>query len=261
MSGNDVFAVKIATGFPRNIGLGLPTSNGLMVVIDATTGVPLCLLLDEGYLTDLRTAIAGAIAAKHMLPSGADTIGIVGTGVQARLQSELVTRVTGLRRVAIWGRRLEQAEILAAELRQIGLDAVAVPALERLCAMAHVVITATTARGPLITDAMARSNVRIVAVGADAPGKQEIQASLVARMDILLADSVDQCVAHGELGWAFRERLIARSDVGELGAVLASSIDIPDDKSVLVDLTGLGVQDLQIAISVWQRLRRGVQQR
>ena len=258
MVGIDVFAVKIATGFPHNGARGLPTSNGLMMILDATTGAPLCLLLDEGHLTDIRTAIAGGVAAKRILPRGADTLGIVGTGIQGRLQAELAARATGIRRIAIWGRRGERADALAAELRATGLDAFAVPALDQLCAVSQVVITATLSRAPLITEAMATPRMRLVTVGADAPGKQEVESSVVARMDIRVADSIDQCFDHGELGWAFREGLIGRADVVELGAMLANPNAIPDDSSVLVDLTGLGVQDLQIANSVWQRLRIGV---
>jgi ornithine cyclodeaminase len=255
MSGGDVFAIKIATGFPQNAAQGRRSSNGMMALFDAHNGEPCALLLDEGYLTDMRTAIAGAIAVDLIRPRRAKTIGIVGTGIQARLQAQMTARLTGLKRFSLWGRDAGKAQALAAELRSGGLDAVASATLEQLCRTAEVIITTTTATEPLLTSGMVAPNARIVAVGADAPGKQEIDTALVGQIDRVIADSIAQCLDHGELSWAYRAGLLKRDEVSELGTLLASPFNSDMEQSILVDLTGLGVQDLQIATSVWHRLR------
>jgi ornithine cyclodeaminase len=97
------YVVKIASGFHDNPNLGLPAGNGLMLLFDKQTGAPLSILLDEGYLTDLRTAAAGCIAAKYLAPKNISCIGIVGTGGQAYYQLKLLSFVTKCRKVMIWG--------------------------------------------------------------------------------------------------------------------------------------------------------------
>jgi len=107
--GDDTFTVKLATGFYRNPDLGLPSSNGMMLVFSSRTGEPLALLQDEGYLTDLRTAAAGAVAARLLAPKHIERIGIVGAGTQAHLQLDLLQSVTSCRRALAWARRPEKA--------------------------------------------------------------------------------------------------------------------------------------------------------
>lgn len=254
MSGSDVFVVKIASGFPRNPRLGLRASDGLMIVLDTATGSPLGLLLDEGHLTDFRTAIAGGLAAALVRPADCPAIGIVGTGIQARLQAELVARATSIKQVVIWGRDAAKASSLAEDLNAVGLTAEPVADIETLCRRTRLVITTTPARAPLLTRANTVPGMRIVAVGADAPGKQEVESELVGAMDLLVADSSAQCLDHGELSWSYRSGDLDPSRVIELGQLLADPPSLDEASSALVDLTGLGIQDLQIAAAVWRSL-------
>jgi ornithine cyclodeaminase/alanine dehydrogenase-like protein (mu-crystallin family) len=252
----DVFAVKIASTFAGNTKIGLRTSDGMMLLFNAHTGEPLALLEDRGWLTDLRTAIAGAIATKAILPNDARTIGVVGTGIQAELHATLAAEHCDIRRVVLWGRRHEEAERLALELTSDRLNVQSVASLEELASVADVVITTTPARMPLLTSGMFERPPRIVAVGADAPGKQELASDLTASMTVLVADSVEQCLDHGELSRPYRDGLLAAERVTELGSLLANPVSFSDGESVLVDLTGVGVQDLQIAEAVWTELSR-----
>jgi len=254
IEGGDVFAVKIAAGFAANAERGLPTSNGMMMLFSALTGEPLALLQDEGWLTDLRTGIAGAIAARAIASPGASTIGIVGTGIQARLQAELAAGHCSASRIAVWGRRAEQAARLAAELAREGFPATAVASLEALAEQADVVITTTPATTPMLTHDMFPGVARIVAVGADAPGKQELTSELTASMDIWIADAIAQCLDHGELARPYADRLIPAVRVQELGRHLAAPETFRPTDRILVDLTGVGIQDLQIASAVWSGL-------
>jgi ornithine cyclodeaminase len=247
LNGDDVFVFKIATSFYRNPNIGLPSSNGMMIIVSARTGENLALLNDRGYLTDLRTAMAGAIAARAIARSDAATLGIVGTGIQARMQAEQVSRALGIRTVVVWGRNPERRDALASD---IGGEAVDLP---ELCALADIIVTATPSDRPLLSAEMVRPGTRIVAVGADSPGKQELETALVAKARIIV-DSRPQCVAHGEAGWAVRAGLVREDSLMELGALLASPVWFGEDEIVIADLTGVAVQDVAIAKCVWTSL-------
>lgn len=256
MHGQDCFVVKVATGFPHNAAQGQPTSNGMMLLLDATTGTPQCLLRDAGWLTDMRTAIAGALAAELLRPAKGDTLGIVGTGVQGALQARMAAHRRGFSTLLVWGRRYPQARQLAAELCAEGIRARAVSSLDELARASDVLITTTPSCTPLLQADMFERHARIVAVGADSPGKQELAIPLTAAMDVLIADSIDQCLDHGELAGAFAQGRIKRTQVAAFGQYLAEATPIPDDQSALIDLTGLGIQDLQIALAVCNTLAK-----
>lgn len=247
LAGDEVFVVKVATGFYRNPDRGLPASNGFMAVLSAHTGEVLALLHDEGYLTDQRTAMAGAIAARAIARSGSRTLGIVGAGVQAHLQGKLIARLLGLDTVLVWARNAERAEALAGKL-----DGHAVQ-LTDLCRRADVIVTTTPSTEPLLMTDMVRAGTRIVAVGADSPGKRELDPRILGRARVIV-DSRSQCVDHGEAGWAVRSGLIEAASLIELGTLLTSPIAFQDHEIVVADLTGVAVQDVAIARSVWSRL-------
>ncbi len=247
LAGDSVFVIKVATGFYRNTERDLPPSNGFMAVLSAQTGMVLALLHDEGFLTDQRTAMAGAIAARAIARSGSKTLGIVGAGVQARLQGKLMTRVLGLESVLVWARRPESAQALADEL---GAKATTLP---DLCAQADLIVTTTPSREPLLSSDMIGRGARIVAVGADSPGKRELDPRILARGRVIV-DSRAQCVDHGEAGWAVRAGLMAPDSALELGTLLAAPVAFAEHEIVVADLTGVAVQDVAIARSVWSRI-------
>lgn len=249
MIGDDVFVFKIATSFYRNPALGLSSSNGFMIVVSAGTGEPLALLKDQGYLTDMRTALAGAISARAILRPGSTVLGIVGTGIQARMQALAIRRLIGLSEVLVHGRDAAKAAALAAELGGRAVD------LPDLCARADLIATTTPSTTPLLRAEMVRPGTRIVAMGADTPGKQELETGLVARARVIV-DSRAQCVDHGEAGWAVRAGLIAPETLIELGALLERPIAFAPQEIVVADLTGVAVQDIAIAKTVWERLAK-----
>jgi ornithine cyclodeaminase len=242
-----VFVVKVATSFYRNDALGLSSSNGFMTVISARTGEVQAVLHDRGYLTDQRTAMAGAIAARAIVRPGSKTLGVVGAGTQARLQARLIARRLGLSTVLVWARNDRAASALAADVHGSAVS------LSELCARADMIVTTTPSTAPLIMNDMIRPCTRIVAVGADSPGKQELDPAILARARVIV-DSLAQCVAHGEAGWAVRGGLIEAASLVELGTLLKAPIDFGQDEIVVADLTGVAVQDVEIAKSVWFRL-------
>jgi ornithine cyclodeaminase len=242
---DDVYVVKVASSFYRNPALGLASSNGFMAVISARTGEMLALLHDKGHLTDQRTAMAGAVAARAIVRPGSSVLGIVGAGTQARLQAQLIARRLGF--ALVWARKEHAAAALAA-----GIGGAAV-GLRELCARADLIVTTTPSTEPLLTSDMIQPGKRIVAVGADSPGKQELEAAILARARVVV-DSRAQCVDHGEAGWAVRAGLIRPQVLIELGALLNEPIAFGRDEIVVADLTGVAVQDVAIAKSVWQQL-------
>src|SRR5262249_40112459 len=149
--GLPAFAVKVASGFYANPKAGLPASSGLMVVLSAETGWPEALLLDNAYLTEVRTALAGAIAAKYLAPATVETAGVIGVGMQARFQLRALKLVRDFRRVVAFGRRPEAVRGFVAEVSE-ELQVEVVPARDPadVARRSTVVVTATAAREPLL---------------------------------------------------------------------------------------------------------------
>ena len=254
--GGDHYVVKIASGFPGNRDLGIGTSNGMMILFDQRTGEVAALLLDEGYLTDVRTAAAGALASSAMAPSSVDRIGIIGTGVQARMQLEQASRAVGCGQASVWGRNPDHVDRFIADFEDSDLTVESASDVRSMLESCGVVITCTSSADPLVISDWVRPGTHITAVGSDTPEKQELDAALLGRADHVIVDSMDQGRLRGEVAHALRGGVIQECDVTELGAVLndPSRGRRSDDEITIADLTGVAVQDLRIAESVARAL-------
>jgi len=253
------FCIKVATGFYNNSASGLPVNNGLVLVMSSQTGAPLALLQDDGHLTSVRTAAAGALAASMVsgvvsgMVSGTFRLGIVGTGHQAGLQARWISAHCNISELTVWGRSQQKAEALAASLKGAAPVIKCAGSVSELCAQSRVILTATPATTPLIAAQDIRPGHHIVAIGADSPGKQELHPEILGLADFIYTDDHDQCLHHGEFGHGVRAGVInAQSDLsfGKSLADPAGNPLTPDSVSV-VDLTGLGAQDLAIASLVY----------
>jgi ornithine cyclodeaminase len=247
LRGDDVFVVKLTNSFYRNDSLGLPTGNGFNAVVSARTGAVEAILHDKGQLTDIRTAATGALAARAIARPGSATLGIVGAGMQARLQAKWIARALGITRLLIWSRDGAKAEAFAAEM---GAETATI---EALCAAADIIVTTTPATDPLVPAALVRPGTRIIAIGADAPGKRELDVSIFQGAHVI-CDSRAQCIDHGETSWAVAAGLVREDALIELGELFAASRRFPEDETVIVDMTGVAIQDLQISKAVWARI-------
>jgi ornithine cyclodeaminase len=256
VKGGDVFVIKVAAGFPQNSARGLPTGDGCMLVFDSHTGFLRAVLLDRSRLTDLRTAAAGAVAARALAPKSVSRIGIFGTGVQARLQPMMLMHVTSCRDLALYGRSAERAAACAADLGALGFRVTVCKTAEEVAAGSELIVTTTASRAAHFRAAAVRPGTHITGVGADAPGKQELDAALFARAEVVAADSIAQCADHGDLAPALAAGAITLDRVRELGAVLANPAlgRTSEDQISIADLTGVAVQDIVIASHVLQRL-------
>ena len=252
IAGDAVFAVKIAAGFYDNPAKGLPSSTGVVLVFSALTGQREALLADEGYLTDLRTGLGGAVASLALCRADAKRFVIVGSGTQAYWLARSLLHLAPGAEIAIWGRDADRAAALVARVP----GTTVAPDLEQACRAADVILTATPAAQPLIRADWVRPGCHITAIGADSPGKQELETALVARADLRVADNIAQSLDHGEFAHARAAGLIGPGDCLELGAVLAGSPGrrAPDDITI-ADLTGVATQDIAMARLVLTRAK------
>lgn len=251
VSGVPYIAIKIASGFYDNPQHGLPAGSAMIVLLSADTGFCEAVLLDNSYLTDLRTGLAGAVAARYLAPSQVDTVGVIGTGVQARYQVECLALLRQFSKLRVWGRSHEHAKRYADDMAaRHGFDVTVCDAPDDVANDAQVVITCSASCEPLLTAAALHPGLHITAVGADFPGKQELDAEILRRADIVVCDRLSQCRANGELQHLVVDgELPAGLEVIELGELTTGARQgrTADAQVTVCDLTGTGVQDTAIA--------------
>ncbi len=251
--GSKGFAVKVATGFYRNAALGLPNSSGVVLYLDSQTGQSRALFVDNGYLTDLRTALAGAVAAKQLAPAGDANVGIIGTGIQARWQLRAIAAVRKVEQVFVFGRSVAATQAYINEMQSaISGSFHRADTVEDLVRDSNLVVTTTPSREPLIKVEHLHAGLHITAMGSDGPGKQELHPGVVEQADMVVCDSYEQCKRVGELQWAD----VPRESVIELGELTSGTkkARINNSQISICDLTGTGAQDSAIAEYVFSAL-------
>jgi ornithine cyclodeaminase len=251
---DDYYVIKIASGFYDNPKLGLPSSNGLMLLFYQKTGDLLCILLDQGHLTDTRTAVAGAIAAKYLAPKHVERIGIVGTGIQARLQLKYLDQIVPCHDVLVWGRGGPQLFRYQSEMEGHGYRIETTQETADILRTCNLVVTCTPSTEPLLALADLRSGTHITAVGSDTPHKQELDTAILGRADLVVADSISQCLERGEIYQAIRSGQIVERDLLELGQIIHGQAAgrTNEEQVSIADLTGVAVQDIAIATAVYK---------
>lgn len=257
--GFDGFAIKVSPGFFDNPKLGLASLNGLMILFSAKTGLVEALYLDNGYLTDIRTAAAGAVAARHMAPENVETAGVIGTGVQARLQMQAAHLVRPFKRVLVHGRDLEKAALCAADLQAaLGVEAEVVSDPAELVARSQLVVTTTPAREPVIKADWLHPGLHITAMGSDQTEKNEIEPAALITADAYVCDRVSQCEVSGELEAALAAGAWTKGTPAELGEVITGTKPGRRQETdiTICDLTGTGAQDTAIASFVRRQFDR-----
>ena len=252
IAGDDHYVVKIASGFYGNPALGLPSGNGTMLVFAQATGVLETVLLDEGHLTDVRTAAAGAVAARHLAPADIEAIGIVGTGVQARLQLAHLRPVVACRRVVLCGRTPARLDACRRDMEAMGFAVETTTVAADVAARCRLIVTTTAATAPLLRAADVRPGTHISAIGSDTPHKQELECAILARASRVVVDAIPQCRLRGEAHKAIAAGAIGEDKLEEIGGIILGrrpGRTVADDITVF-DSTGVAVQDIQIATAV-----------
>jgi ornithine cyclodeaminase len=252
IKGGEYYVIKIASGFYGNAAFGLPSGNGLMLLFRQKTGELASILLDQGHLTDVRTAVAGAIAAKHLAPKNVERIGIVGAGTQARLQLRHLRTVVACRDALVAGLTEDEVVRYKQDLEHDGFRVATTLDPSEILPACNLVVTATPSTQPLLHAGELRPGAHITAVGSDTPFKQELDVEILARADVIVADSIAQCRDRGEIHKALDTKAITPDKLVELGDVIAGRAPGRRSESdiTVADLTGVAVQDIQIATAI-----------
>jgi len=254
----DMFAVKVASGFYNNSNLNLPTNNGLVLLFSSITGQPEALLQDEGLLTSACTAAAGALAAGIVKTNSDDVLGIIGSGEQAKKQAIWICKYLGLSQIRIWARSQKKSHKLAKTLNSQSLNCSVAETTTDLCEECRIVVTTTPSTTPVLYSKDIVNSTHIVAIGADSPGKQELDPEILKRANIIITDDHIQCLNHGEFGAAIRETYVLPNSDVSLGSFLSTERKLKFNENTIsvVDLTGMGIQDLAIATLIYQKISK-----
>jgi ornithine cyclodeaminase len=254
-------AIKIASGFFQNPDIGLPSQSGQMLVVSAETGFLEAVLLDNGYLTQVRTAAAGAIAAKYLAPDGVETVGVFGCGVQARYQMEALMLVKPYKRILMYSIDTEQRkQDFVKDMKQrLGVEVEYVGSGAELVSRCGIVVTTTPARKGYFEAGWVHPGLHITCMGSDAEDKQELKGGVFAKADIIACDLKSQSFRLGELRGAKEEGFVSEATtVYEIGQIIAGGKSARTDKDqvTICDLTGVGVQDTMIALMAYEIAKR-----
>ena len=250
IEGLDSYAVKVASAFFNNPKLGLQSSTGLMILLDSQTGFIKSVLLDKGYLTDVRTAIAGAIAAKHLSNHDSTKAGIIGAGLQAKLQLEALTLVRKINTAYIWSRDSFKTNKFVEQINNLNVNLEVCSSAEEVLQKSEIVVTTTPSKSPLIKSDWLKKGLHITAMGSDAEQKNELDPVIIKQCDLYVPDSVSQTAILGELHHALEKNIVSSDyNYDELGnVILNSNLGRKNKDDITVcDLTGTGVQDTAIA--------------
>jgi len=249
------FAAKTNANFPNNPAAhGLPTIQGVIVLADAEVGTPLA-ILDSMEITTLRTGAATAVAAKYLAREDARTVGLIGCGNQGWVQLRALRRVRPLTAVRVYDRDRSRAEELARALGpELGLTIDVANDPAAAARTSDIVVTCTSARQPILGLADVAPGTFVAAVGADNPEKQEIAPALLAASRVVV-DVLEQAATLGDLHHAIAAGVMTRSDVTELGQIVAGRAAPPKGASdvTVFDSTGMALQDVAAAAAVYER--------
>ncbi len=253
---DDYYVVKIASGFFESPSSNRYTSNGLMLLFKKGTGELACTLLDECHLTNVRTAAAGAVVAKYLAPKQVDCIGIMGAGTQGRMQLEFLESVIDCKDVMVWGMNQKELDEYRADMEPLGFSIRTTLRAEDIAAHCNLIVTATPSKSPILSADLIRKGTHITAMGSDTPEKNELDPRILQKADIVVADSISQCLLRGEIHQALKSGVLEKERIVELGNVIVDPElqRTSEEQITIADLTGVAVQDIQIAKAVYHAL-------
>ncbi len=253
---DDYYVIKIASGFFESPQSNRYTSDGLLLLFKKGTGELACTLLDECYLTNVRTAAAGAVVAKYLAPKNVDCIGIVGAGTQGRMQLEFLDSVIDCKDVMVWGMNQKELDEYKEDMELVGYNVRTTLKAEDVPAHCNLIVTATPSKSPLLSADLIRQGTHITAMGSDTPEKNELDPRILQKADIIVADSISQCLLRGEIHQALKAGVLEKERVVELGNVIVNPNlqRTSEEQTTIADLTGVAVQDIQIAKAVYHAL-------
>jgi ectoine utilization protein EutC len=260
VQGLEHIAIKVGAGFFDNHKIGLPNSPAMMTTVSARTGMATAVLLDNAYLTDVRTGAAGAVAAKYLAPDPVYTAGVVGTGAQGRYQIQGLACVRKFDRLLAYDLDSQRLAAYVHDMqKRLDIPVQAADSVQQLVAESQVVVTCTPSRTPYLEAAWLHPGLHITSMGADLPQKRELMPDVLAAVDRLVCDRKAQCAVMGELHHGLEAGTITEtSEIIELCEITSGQRAgrTSADQITLCDLTGTGVQDTAIANLAIARARQ-----
>jgi ornithine cyclodeaminase len=253
---DDYYVIKIAAGFFESPQSSRYTSDGLILLFKKGTAELVCALLDECYLTNVRTAAAGAVSAKYLAPKNIECIGIIGAGTQGRMQVEYLAPVTDCKEVMVWGMSQNELDDYKEDMEPLGYRVQTTLNTGDIAAHCNLIVMATPSKSPLLSADKVRKGTHITAMGSDTPEKNELDPKILQEADIVVADSISQCLLRGEIHQALKAGVLEKERIVELGNVIVNP-DLQrtsEEQITIADLTGVAVQDIQIAKAVYHAL-------
>jgi alanine dehydrogenase len=257
IEGLEACGLKWVNVHPKNKRFNLPAVMATIILSDPRTGFPLC-IMDGTHITNLRTGASGAIAAKYLARKDSSVVGLVGCGVQARTQLQAMNELFKIKKVYIWGNRIAYVKKFLKDMQFLGLDMQITGNISNCVKEADIVVTTTPVRKPILKSKWIKEGAHINAIGADAPGKEELEVSLLKRAKIVV-DDWRQASHSGEINVPVSRGLISRKDIyAALGEIVAGTkIGRVNPKEITIfDSTGLAIQDIAMAHFVYRKACR-----
>ncbi len=250
-------SVKVVNAHPNNPHKHhLPSVMALLIYVDPETGFPLS-IMESATLTTYRTGAAAAVSAKYLACPNAQSLGFIGAGVQARTSLRALREVVSIKRVILWSKDADLAESFVEEFRDQEFPLEIAPSPETVAQQAEILVTATPSRKPLVEAEWVQPGTHIIALGADAPGKQELSSELTARAKIVV-DSRESACYGGEINVPLSQGIITRdriwAEIGEIIRGQKTGRETPQEIT-LFDSTGLAIQDLALAQHLYRKAR------
>jgi alanine dehydrogenase len=238
-----IAGVKVVNVHPGNPAKGLPTVMALTIILDIATGQPVA-VINATRLTDMRTGAAGAVAAKYLSPRREIVLGVVGTGRQAEAQVTAISRELKIRELKVWSRNPDHIRKFADRFMEYPCIS---GSLEKVCDC-DVLVTTTPSRTPIVRSEWIHDGTHINAIGADGPGKEELDPAILTRAQVFVDDPA-QALHSGEINVPVSQGIFREADIaGTLGEVVIGKKKRAGNNSITVfDSTGLAIQDLAIA--------------
>jgi alanine dehydrogenase len=251
-------SLKWVNAHPQNARYGIPSVMAVLILNDPRTGVPLA-IMDATYLTSLRTGAAGGVAAKYLARKKVDVVAMVGCGVQARAQLQALRLVRRIKTVYVWGHRPELTRRFIKGMQANGEKMIFADTIKDCVCEADIIVTSTPSRAPIVKLPWIKKGAHINAIGADAPGKQELDAAILKKAKVVI-DDWHQAIHSGEVNVPLRKKQISVDHIyGDLGAIVAGKKKgrTSENEITVFDSTGLAIQDTAVAHYVFKNAVRG----
>jgi alanine dehydrogenase len=262
MNESGVKNVNVHPDNPRKYNL--PTVMAMIELVDPQTGFPIS-VMDGTWITNMRTGAAAGVATKYLAREDSEVLGLVGAGVQAATGLEAINEVMDIKEVRVSCRTCQTREKFAEMISEkYGVEAKATDTIKEAVLGADVLLTTTPSREPVVKSKWVSDGTHINAMGADAPGKQELNAHILQKAKIVI-DCWAQASHSGEINIPVQEGLIRQNDIhGKIGDVIIGKIPgrTSDEEITVFDSTGLAVQDIVTAWNVYEKaLQKGIGQK